>query len=406
MWRKRIQRMVEKNQKELLGILLRRYPAFILRDSVDEAAGVPTFAFHDVTWAALEPMLRFLSNNGYATLTADEYVERQVQPKRRRQREVLLTFDDGLNSLYTVVYPALKRFGLKAVAYIVPGRMAASDRIAQGNAFSDAERLCSWDAVQEMHESGAVDFQSHSLYHHSISTSTRVVDFVRPAVKFSFLDSDLAPLPETKGELDGSEEPAYGTPIYEWNSRFTETAAFQESRVVILACVQHVKRNGGAEYFKRRDWSRRLRKVLGEARSALGEGGGRFETDDEQRRAILQDLLDSKREIERRLPGKIVRHFCYPWYRGSRLAAQLSAQAGYISNAWASLTPRFVRREQHLAHIARLPPFYLWRLPGKERKPLGEVLRERLLQIYPGRFFCGVFVWVGLTHDTILAICP
>ena len=129
MWRKRVQRTVEKNQKELLGLVLRRYPAFILRDSVDEAAGVPAFAFHDVTSAALEPMLCFLSNNGYATLTADEYVERQIRPDRRRQREVLLTFDDGLNSLYTVVYPALKRFGLKAVAYIVPARFVGASGV-------------------------------------------------------------------------------------------------------------------------------------------------------------------------------------------------------------------------------------------------------------------------------------
>ena len=405
MWRKRIQRMVEKNQKELLGILLRRYPAFILGDSVDEAAGVPTFAFHDVTSAVLEPMLHFLSNNGYATLTADEYVERQIRPERRRQREVLLTFDDGLASLYTVVYPALKRFGLKAVAYIVPGRILVPGRIPRGTALSDSERLCPWDAIVEMHASGVLDFQSHSMYHHSISTSTRVVDFMRPDVKFSFLESDLAPLPEIEGEFDDSEELAYGRPIYRWKSRFTDATAFQESRVVMSACMQHVKRSGGADYFKQRDWYPRLKKVLAEARSIPGASGGRFETSDEQRSAILHDLLDSKREIEQRLPGKIVRHFCYPWYRGSRLAVQLSVQAGYISNAWASLTPRFCRRALHVTHIARLPPPYLWRLPGNGQKSLSDVLRQRLAQICSRRALETGFLWAGLAHHTILSIC-
>ena len=112
MW-KRIERMIEKNWNDVQGVLLRKYPDFVLSDRATHLVDIPAFVFHDVTPAMLEPMLQFLAANQYLTLTADEYVERHAHGKRCREREVLLTFDDGHESLYTVAYPALKRYGLQ-----------------------------------------------------------------------------------------------------------------------------------------------------------------------------------------------------------------------------------------------------------------------------------------------------
>lgn len=372
MMRKRIDRMIEKNWNDVRGILLREYPDFVLSNRVTYLVGIPVFVFHDVTEDMLEPMLQFLTANGYSTLTADEYVERQIRGQRGREREVLLTFDDGHKSLFSVVYPMLKRYGLKAVAYIVPGLTPEANG---SNIANRSGSFCSWNEVEEMHRSGCLDIQSHSMYHHSISISERLIDFVQPNMKLSFLDSDLAPKSQW-GSSTGTHGIGFGTPIYEWGSRFGANRAYRENPLVSIACRAYVEDHGGAEYFNAPGWRRRLKRVWEEARRK--EPNGEYETDEEQRKCILSDLLESKGELERRLPGKIVRHFCFPWFRGSQLSLAVSGHAGYISNAWASILPTFVRKVHEPLPIARLSPSYLWRLPGKGRKSIQEVLRQRV----------------------------
>ncbi len=375
-WNKLVQRKIYKNWNEIQGVLLRKYPDFVLSDRVNEVVDTPAFVFHKVTNESLEPILRFLADNQYATLTADEYYGRLSKREKGQEREVLLTFDDGDKSLYTVAYPALKRYGLNAVAYIVPGM------IPKGSASVHVEErsLCDWQEVREMHESGTLDIQSHGMYHHSIPISDRVMDFVRPGLNLWFLDTYLVPLIQEDGQIRKSHELPFGTPIYDWGLRFAEAPAFRDSPSARQACVQHVERFGAADYFRTSDWRRRLRAVLVEARQQDPAPG--FETEGEQRRAILEDFLNSKHEIERRLPEKTVRHFCYPWFHGSALAAALSAEAGYISNARGSLIPSFVDGIHTPIPIARLSPSYIWRLPGRGRKPIRKVLLDRLSEVY------------------------
>lgn len=377
MW-KSVQRAVEKNQNDLFGILFRQYPVFVLSHREQMITDIPAFVFHDVTAEGLGLLLEFLAENKYRTLTADEYVERKIRRQRGAEREVLLTFDDGYKSLYAVAYPALRRYGLKAVAYIVPGMTREHDEQVSGE-FLD-KRLCTWQEVREMHESGILDIQSHSMYHHSIATSDKLIDFVRPGLKSSFLESDLAPLIQ-QGGTNIALKPALGTPIYNWGPRYGATPAFQESPSVAAICCQYVQEHGGPVFFETPNWRVLLKRVWAVARRE--ENSPRLEDVKEQRTAILKDFLDSKNEIERRLPGKLVRHFCFPWFRGAPLSMQLSTEAGYVSNAWASLLPRFVSKSRVSipTPIARLSPYYLWRLPGKGRKSVVAALRQRFFQV-------------------------
>ena len=390
MWARCIRRMIEKNQDEVRGILLRKYPAFILSNRVDHTDDIPVFAFHDVTAESLEPMFQFLAENRYKTLTADQYCEMRIQGERGQDREVMLTFDDGYKSLYTVAYPALKRYGLKAVAYIVPGMTPDSDH--SGGLAQSAAELCNWKEIREIHESGVFDIQSHSMFHHSVSTSNRVVDYVKPGMNLSFLESDLAPMTNVGGQVRISHDLPCGFPVHDWGARHGDARAFKEQPSVIQACVEYVARHGGVDYFRKSNWRTRLDTVIKEARRENSHAS--FETEDEQRKAKLRDLQDSKREIEQRLPGKTVRHFCFPWSKGSALAVELSAEAGYISNAWGSLLPGFVREDNIPIPVATLLPPYIWRLPGKGRKPMKEILKERFSQAYRG----GTRVRAGLTH--------
>lgn len=373
MLNRRLRRTIEKNRNELQGILLRRYPRFVLSDRVKDLAEVPVFVFHEIAQESLESVLHFLIGNDYVTLTADEYVARRIGGKRTYGREIVLTFDDGHKTLYTVAYPALKRCGFKAVAYIVPGKI--SEEESRGAESTPNDLLCDWTEIAEMHESETMDIQSHSMFHHSIPISDQLVDFVRPGMTFSFLDSDLVPLLDQDQVHCTVDESLYGTPICEWGSRFDAKPAFQEELAVVMACRSYVLENGGSAYFRTPDWRRCLDGAYRNARRKVTSGT--FETPDEHRTAIYRDFCDSKSEIERRLTQKTVRHFCYPWFRGSPLAATVSAEAGYITNAWGSLLPRFAHNINMPLPVPRLSADYIWRLPGEGRQPLSKVLARK-----------------------------
>lgn len=363
----RLYRIYEKNRNEAAGIILRRYPSFVLSDV--EPAEIPVFQFHDVTREMLEPLLDYLQRNEYQTLTADEYHDRAIGAARRDRREVLLTFDDGELSLYSVAYPLLASKGQKAVAYVVANRVPEQEIGA-----TRVSPLCNWQQLSQMHESGIIDVQSHSLYHHSVAVSGRVVDFVRPGISTSFLASDLSPLDPAIGGDAGLGVTAPGYPIHPWGGRMGDSPAFREAPESLSACVRHVADRGGIAFFTARSWRRELFRVLEEARRRHPPIG--FESADEQREAMLADLRSSREVIESRLRKKTVRHYCFPWYRGSAQAIRLSGEAGYVSNAWASLLPRFANESSRsITAIPRLAPRYIWRLPGTGRKPLTSVLR-------------------------------
>lgn len=366
---RRLRRALEKNRNELFGLGLGRYPAFVRRDVAP--VQIPVFQFHDVATATLETLLKFLSRNDYATLTADEYFDRVSGAAPSRDREVLLSFDDGHESLYSVAFPLLRKFGQKAVAYIVPGRVP--DRLDDSRGDDDSHALCDWSQILEMYESGVIDAQSHSMYHHSIAISPQVVDFTRPGLPTSFLQSDLAPIRWQEKRSLSVESDCWGLPIHTWNARMCERPAFIESPETEETCIKYVADHGGEAFFHTRGWRRRLTRILKDAREKSAPV--RFETAEEQRDAILADLRKSRLSIETRLPCSRVRHFCFPWYRGSALAAALSHEAGYVTNAWGSLLPRIVNPDEtEPTPIARLQPNYIYRLPGVGRRSLIEVL--------------------------------
>jgi hypothetical protein len=371
LWKKRIWRSIEKNRPEFIGLTLQRYPSFVLSDRCQSLEMPPAFGLHAITGERLRPLLAFLAENRYRTLTMNEYVERRTLGRRERAHDVLLTFDDGHRSLYTDVFPLLRDYGFCATAYVVPGEIPA---VSEQQSWRG--QLCAWPAIQEMHASGVVEFQSHSMYHKSIPVSPQVLEFVRPGVPNNFLISDLWPVMRTGTRDMPADQLPLGTPIHDWGSRFRERPAFIEDPTVVADCVEYVTSRGGATFFAAHDWWTRLLSVVRAGRKRTTTTVG-FESPEDQRQAILRDLLDSKHLLERMLPGKQVRHFCFPWYRGSELASRISTEAGYVSNAWGSQLPRFAADEALPLAIMRLPPYYLWRLPGRGRRSLASLLVQR-----------------------------
>lgn len=96
-----------------------------------------------------------LKNAGYTFITAKELGEIFDGKMRLPNNPVLLTFDDGHWDFDTVVLPILKKYQIKATAYIISGFLGGSDFM------TDAQ-------LQDVINSKLVDVGAHTVHHISL----------------------------------------------------------------------------------------------------------------------------------------------------------------------------------------------------------------------------------------------
>ena len=147
-----------KNAPELAALFNGALPDFVLAARPRELdGGIPVFSYHLVHAATFEADLAFLRDNGYRTLSAREFVAALGGELRVPPRSVLLSFDDGPANFHAVALPLLRRYAARAVAFVAPGLHADEDTAPAG------DRPMSWQELREVHDSGLVELQSHTL---------------------------------------------------------------------------------------------------------------------------------------------------------------------------------------------------------------------------------------------------
>ncbi len=76
-----------------------------------------------------ENQMRYLSESGIQTITFEDL---NKDPLMDLYNKVILTFDDGYADNYTLMFPILKRYGFKAVIYLVTGLAYNQWGVAEG----------------------------------------------------------------------------------------------------------------------------------------------------------------------------------------------------------------------------------------------------------------------------------
>jgi hypothetical protein len=388
-----------KNAPDIFALCTRNYPRFVQDKDPEELRDeIPVFTFHTVEPVAFEEKLKFLHQNGYRALNGTEFRAAISGEMPMPPRSVLLTFDDGRASLCSVAFPLLQKYGMQAVAFIIPGlipdtaagsrtyadfvagRASAEELLARE---SSDEPLCSWEEIQAMHGSGVIDFQSHTMYHHQVCVADELVDFLHPGYPAYFFGNINVPACRDNGEWRYERRLAWGMPVYRAEPRMAGHPAFLDDERVRQACTAFVRREGGKSFFKNADWRKRLLSVYHAQRDKFNKTG--MEAPADQHQAILEDLVFSKRMIEEKLPGKCVDHFCYPWFMGCPLVVRLSKEAGYMVNYWGIVPSRPTnRRKQSLFYVPRVEDHYLFRLPGEGRRRLRDILQAKFKNNLPG----------------------
>jgi len=349
-----------------------RYPKFVTHNTIGNGpVGVPVFSFHDVEQEPFEEKLDYLKTNGYETVTADEHLD--LADKETRDRVVMLTFDDGLASLWKVAYPALKKYGMKAVAFVLPGD--TNDAGAPRGPFADDgddDALCTWPELAAMRD--VIDIQSHNLRHWVMFVSGRVECFYTPAMDKVWSRINL-PVVNNDGEDGFGKSFPVGTPFYEMDSRLSDMRRVFEPASVRNRLGQFVADHGGDDFFKDKSWKARL---MAEHANAAAGLDFRRETGGEREESILKMMAESKRILEQRLPGHSVKHLCFPFGIGGKTAVRMVEQAGYSAMYWGVSTPSYARDCATLRSVTRIKDDYIFRLPGRGRWSLGKIFSLKI----------------------------
>ncbi len=141
----------------MLDYLIRPFGIFDLRKTE-----IPVIYYHSIVkeggysyaktdLEVFKSHMQFLSDNNYKTLLFDEIPD--GFRKDKKDKVVLITFDDGYRDNYDLIFDFMRERGLKYNIFL------AGEKI--GN---DAEYL-TWEQVKMMSESGLVGFGAHT-YHH------------------------------------------------------------------------------------------------------------------------------------------------------------------------------------------------------------------------------------------------
>lgn len=106
-----------------------------------------------------EKQIRSLQEDKYTFLTMADVAEILSGQRSLPEKPVVLTFDDGYSDFYDVVFPLLRKYHIKSVAYIAPGLLGGPNYMSK-------------EQVIEIANNGLVEIAAHTMDHRFLKDDT------------------------------------------------------------------------------------------------------------------------------------------------------------------------------------------------------------------------------------------
>lgn len=130
----------------------------------DTATRIPILVYHrfgpvvadsmTVTTPVFEQQLAWLRDHDYRIVPLRTAIDAlRGAGEHNLGRAVTITVDDGHRTVYTELFPLIKRYRFPVTLFIYP------------SAISNASYAMTWEQIAEMVRSGLVDVQSHTYWH-------------------------------------------------------------------------------------------------------------------------------------------------------------------------------------------------------------------------------------------------
>ncbi|MBU8903899.1 polysaccharide deacetylase family protein [Lactococcus cremoris] len=165
-----------KETKWLTGTNENQLPILMFHYVTSRADQLPQDS-NNINIVTFEKELKVLKSQGYTTVSGTDAQKILTTKEKPSDKMVWLTFDDGSVTMYTDIFPLLKKYNMHATNFIITGFVNK----AQGG-------ILSWEQIKEMKASGLVDFGSHTVSHPDLGTQT--------------LEDQRTELEQSKADLD------------------------------------------------------------------------------------------------------------------------------------------------------------------------------------------------------------
>jgi len=138
------------------------YQVIVYHDVKDDVAGDYDPDQYAVSTNNLIAQFTWLRDNGFRPVSVDQIIDAREGRRPLPENAVLLTFDDGLISFYTRVFPLLKVFNYPAVLSIVTSWIETDRILKYAGENRSRDGFVTWKQIQELQASGLVEIASHS----------------------------------------------------------------------------------------------------------------------------------------------------------------------------------------------------------------------------------------------------
>ena len=187
----------------------------------------------------LESDLQYIRDHGYTTMLISELIEALEGKRPMPEKPIILTFDDGHESVLAYGLPLLEEYGMKAEINIVGSYTDVFSAIEEHNI---AYSYIQWQQMAAMAETGLIEFGNHSydLHTHGDRYGVAIKDGEPLEAYREVLRADTIRTHEELTEALGGQEPfIYAFPLGK-HCQEAKDLLLEMGYTVFLTCEEKV----------------------------------------------------------------------------------------------------------------------------------------------------------------------